>query len=190
MRLYIKNMKCRCCLEVVKMELKKMGFHYTSISLGEVDIEETLNSEMHDRLNDVLDHYELQLIDDYRILLTEKIKKFITHFIYHMNEPLKVNLSTHLSDAFHYNYKYLSNVFTSVEGKTIEHFIIEQKIQRVKDLLVYENLSFKEAAIKLNYSSMAHLSNQFKKVTGLSPSQYKKLFRKNMQEHLVTDKPV
>jgi AraC-like DNA-binding protein len=179
MKIYIRKMICPCCNEVVKILLEKMEVSYGFIDAGVIELKENLSKEKILDLGSALKKYELELVDDPRILLTEKIKKLIIELIYSTEDHLPINLSEYLSRKLNYNYKYLSNLFKLEEGKTIEHFVIEQKIHRAKELLTFENLSLNEAANKLNYSSMAHLSRQFKQVTGLNPSLYRKNFHDN-----------
>jgi AraC-like DNA-binding protein len=160
---------------VVKQQLKKLGLHFTVINLGEVETEENISSEQHRKLKAALHKFGLELIEDKRSILIEKIKKAILEQIYYTEPPVRINFSKYLSEKLNYDYTYLANLFSSEEGVTIEHYIILCKIERVKELLVYNELSLKEISYKLNYSSLAHLSNQFKKVTGLAPSQFRQL---------------
>jgi AraC-like DNA-binding protein len=180
--LYIRNMTCRCCTEVVKTLLEKLDIVYTFIEPGVVGLKDPLCSDKHLRLGTLLKNYGLELFDDHRILITERIKKLIVDIVYNNKEQLQINLSDYLSGQLQYNYNYLSNVFRLQEGKTIESFIKEQKIQRAKELLTLDGLSPNETALRLNYSSLAHLSRQFKEVTGLTPSLYKKNHQKNPEK--------
>jgi len=160
---------------VVKEELKKMGLHFVVVDLGEIDIMETISDDQRVELNSALMVSGLELMDDKKSMLIEKIKNIIVEVVYNSEEALKVNLSDHISTKLNHDYTYLANLFSEVQGSTIENFYISHKIERVKELLVYDELSLTEIAYKLNYSSVAHLSNQFKKNTGLSPSHFKLL---------------
>jgi YesN/AraC family two-component response regulator len=159
----------------VKEELKKLGLHFIVVDLGEVEIMETLNPTQRDSLKAGLQAIGLELMDDKRAILIEKIKTSIIELVYHTEEMIKTNFSVFLSEKLHHDYTYLSNLFSEVQGSTIEHFMISHKIERIKELIIYDELNITEIAWKMNYSSVAHLSNQFKKITGLSPSQFKQL---------------
>lgn len=162
------------CKMMVKTELEKLGIHYSSVELGEAIINENLSPSQRDELNTALERSGLELMDDKRAMLIEKIKNVIIEAIHYSDESLKVNFSAHLSETLQHDYPYFANLFSEVESTTIEHFIIKHKIERVKELLVYDELTHTEIAYKLHYSSVAHLSNQFKKNTGLTPSFFKK----------------
>lgn len=174
------------CKMVAKEELKKLGLHYVMIGLGEVEIMENLSEEARSALKTGLLRSGLELMDDKRSMLIEKIKNIVIEVVHYPEEPLKTNFSDHLSKKLNHDYTYLSNLFSDVQGTTIEHFLIAHKIERVKELLVYNELNLTEIAYKMNYSSVAHLSNQFKKVTGLTPSHFKKLKdkRRNALENI------
>lgn len=176
--LYVKNMVCNRCKLVLRTELEKMGIQPLSIELGEVQLENELNAEQKQILGEKLQSLGFDLIDDKKSRLIERIKTLIIELVHQQNSALSVNLSTYLAEALHSDYAHLSNLFTAVEGTTIEQYFIHQKIERVKELLVYDELSLSEIAFQLNYSSVAHLSNQFKKVTGLSPSHFRQLKEK------------
>jgi AraC-like DNA-binding protein len=163
------------CKLAVKEELKKLGLHFIVVELGEVEIMENITREQHQQLQLGLISAGLELMDDKRAVLIERIKNVITEMIHHSDELPKVNYSDYISDKLSYDYTYLSNLFSEVKGITIQQFIIIHKIERVKELLFYDELNLTEIAFKLHYSSVAHLSNQFKKITGLSPSHYKQL---------------
>ena len=163
------------CKMLVKEELKKLGLHYILVELGEVEIMEEISDEQLQILNDALLASGLELIDDNKAILIEKIKKVIIEMVHHTDEIVKINFSFYLSEKLHHNYIYLSNLFSEVQGTTIEQFIIQHKIERIKELIIYDELTITQIAWKMNYSSVSHLSNQFKKVTGLSPSHFKKL---------------
>jgi len=163
------------CKAVVKDELKRLGLHFIVVDLGEVEIMETLSTEDWLELKSVLLHNGLELMDDKRAILIEQIKNVIIEMVHHSNELIKVNFSDYLSEKLKHDYTYMANLFSEVQGSTIEHFIISHKIERIKELIIYDELNITEIAWKMNYSSVAHLSNQFKKMTGLSPSHFKKL---------------
>lgn len=175
MKLYIKNMVCNRCKMVVNSELEKLGLTPVSVELGEVEIAENSIEPIKDVLLKQLQALGFDLIDDKKSRIIEKTKNVIIDFVHYQNNDLKVNLSEKLSEELHYDYNYLSNLFSEVEGTTIEKYFIAQKIEKVKELLVYDELSLSEIAFQLNYSSVAYLSNQFKKVTGLTPSHFKQI---------------
>ncbi len=160
---------------LVKEELKKLGLHYVVVELGMVEILEDITQEQHDQLKTNLLKSGLELLDDKKSILIEKIKNVIVEMVHYNDEIPKVNYSDYISQTLHYDYTYLSNVFSEVKGITIQQFIIINKIERVKELLLYDELSLTEISYKLHYSSVGHLSNQFKKITGLSPTYFKQL---------------
>jgi len=185
MQLFIKNMVCSRCKMVVKEELLRFGLHPTSIELGEVFISDELGAGEKADLNGRLQSFGFELIDDKKSRLIEKIKNLIVEITQQSGYPLTTTLSEHLSRNLHHDYHYLSHLFSEVEGTTIEKYFISQKIEKVKELLKYDELSLSEIADKLGYSSVAYLSNQFKKQTGLTPSFYKSLrnnTRRNIEE--------
>ena len=159
----------------VKEELKKLGLHFIVVDLGEVEIMEDISPETREQLKTALLDSGLELMDNKRAVLIEKIKNAIIEMVHHSDEIIKINFSNYLSDKLHHDYTYLANLFSEVQGTTIEQFIISHKIERIKELIIYGELNITEIAWKMNYSSVAHLSNQFKKVTGLSPSHFKQL---------------
>ncbi|MBP9725033.1 MAG: helix-turn-helix transcriptional regulator [Bacteroidia bacterium] len=175
MKLYIKYMVSLRCKMMVKEELKKLGLHYVVVELGMVEILEDITPEQHDQLKTNLLKSGLELLDDKKSILIEKVKNVITEMVHYNDELPKVNYSEYISHVLQYDYTYLSNVFSEVKGITIQQFIIINKIERVKELLLYDELSLTEIAYKLHYSSVGHLSNQFKKITGLSPTYFKVL---------------
>lgn len=178
MKLFIKYMVSQRCKIVVKEELKKMGLHYMVVDLGEVEIMETLQETQWQDLKTALLVSGLELMDDKKTILIEKIIHVIMEMI-HISEELPiVNYSNHISEKLHYDYTYLSNLFTEIKGITIQQFIILHKIERIKELIIYDEFNITEIAWKMNYSSVAHLSNQFKKVTGFSPTHFKQLKQK------------
>lgn len=184
-KLYIKFMVSARCKMAVKEELRKMGLHFVVVDLGEVEIMEELDTQQRIQLNDSLLKYGLELMEDKKAILIEKIKNVITEMIHHCDDVIKINYSDFISDKLKYDYTYLSNLFSAVKGITIQQFIIINKIERAKELLLYDELNLTEISYKLHYSSVAHLSNQFKKVTGLSASEYKRL--KNVKRDLLEE---
>lgn len=174
------------CKMMVKKELKKLGLKYVVVDLGMVEILENITKKQREQLKKNLLKSGLELLDNKKSILIEKIKNAITQMIHYSDELPRVNYSDYISEKLGYNYTYLANTFSEVKGVTIQQFIIIHKIERVKELLLYDELTLTEIAYKLHYSSVAHLSNQFKKVTGLSPSFYKQLKqkRKNNLENL------
>ena len=168
-------MVCIRCKMVVKAELEKLGLEFTTVELGEANITESISDEQKEKLNVALKKSGLELLDDRKSLLVEKIKLIIIELVHYRDEQLKVNFSDFLSEKLNYDYTYLANLFSESQGTTIEKFFINHKIERVKELLVYDELNLKEIAFKVHYSSVAHLSSQFKRVTGLTPSQFKQL---------------
>lgn len=177
-------MVCIRCKMVVKAELTKLGLHYTTVELGEAEILENISAEQHDQFKAALLKSGLELMDDKKSVLIQKIKNVIVELVHYSEEPLAINFSDFLSQKLNHDYTYLANLFSEVQGTTIEKFIIAHKIERVKELLVYGELNLTEIAYLMHYSSVAHLSTQFKKVTGLTPSYFKQLKKKrrNMLE--------
>ena len=175
MKLHIRNMVSNRCKMVVKSELEKLGLHYIFLELGEVEIMESLSVEQQAQLNNGLKESGLSLIDDKKSILIERIKNIIIELVHYSEEQLKINLSDYLSEKLNYDYTYLANLFKENQGTTIEHFLLTHKIERVKEFLVYDELNITEISYRMNYSSVAHLSNQFKKITGLTPTRYKHL---------------
>ena len=186
MKLYIKNMVCIRCKMVVKNELTKLGLRYCSIQLGEAELPEGITPEQRERFRAALSKAGLELMDDRKSVLIQKIKTVIIELVHYSDKPLAVNLSTHLEEQLQHDYTYLANLFSEVQGTTIEKYFISHKIERVKELLVYNELTLTEIACKMHYSSVAHLCKQFKKVTGLTPSHFKSLKdkRRSMLEDL------
>lgn len=168
-------MVCNRCIMVVKSELEKLGIEPLSVELGEVTLNESLTEEKKELIRAKLHILGFALIDDKRGRLIEQVKTLIIGLIRTENNDLKVNLSEYISSKTHHDYSYVSNLFSEITGTTIEKYFIAQKIERVKELLVYDELTLSEIADHLNYSSVAHLSAQFKKVTGFTPSHYKQI---------------
>jgi len=167
------------CQIAVKSELDKLGLHHTRIELGETEIMEELSPEQRSMLSDSLKNIGLELLEDKKNIMVERIKTIIIELVHFNEDQIKTNLSDYLSEKLNHNYTYLSNLFSEIKGTTIEKFYLANKIERVKELLVYDELNLTEIAWKLHYSSVAHLSNQFKKMTGLTPSHFKNLRNKN-----------
>ncbi len=163
------------CKMAVKEALKKLGLHFIVVDLGEVEVMESITSGQRESLTIALRESGLELMDDKRSVLIEKIKNAIIEMVHYSTEQNKVNFSDFLSEKLHHDYTYMANLFSEIQGTTIEQFIISHKIERIKELIIYDELNITEIAWKMNYSSVAHLSNQFKKVTGLSPSHFKQL---------------
>jgi AraC-like DNA-binding protein len=179
-------MVCIRCKMVVKDELTKLGLKHMVVELGEVELLEELTPEEHDEFKAALLKSGLELLDDKKSVFIQKIKNIIVELVHYSEEPLSVNLSEYLSKKLNHDYTYLANLFSEVTGATIERFFITHKIERVKELLVYNELTLTEIAYKMHYSSVSHLSSQFKKVTGLTPSHFKQLRskRRSMLEDL------
>lgn len=171
-------MVCNRCIRVVNEELNQIGYSVNSIKLGEVQINESLDDSDIEKIRKILNENGFELIDDRKSRLINRIKTLIIEYIHYDGEkPVYVNLSEYLAKELDHDYSYLSNLFSSVEGLTIEKYLILQKIEKVKELLVYNELSLSEISYQLGYSSVQHLSNQFKKITGLTPSHFKKIGR-------------
>lgn len=166
---------------LVKNELEKLGLNCVAVDLGMVDIKEEISKEQLKTFSNNLRKSGLELLDDKKNILVEKIKNVIIEMIHYSDEVPKVNDSDYISEKLNYDYTYLSNTFSEVKGITIQHYIIQHKIEKVKELLIYDELSLTEIAYKLHYSSVAHLSNQFKKVTGLTPTYFKELKEKRLK---------
>ena len=160
---------------VVRNEMEKLGFDVNSVLLGEVSLNQELLDEQKEKVRETLEPLGFELIDDKKSRIIEKIKNVIVDLVHHKDSLLQTNLSDLLSAELNHDYSYLSNLFSEVEGTTIEKYFIAQKIEKVKELLVYDELSLSEIAYRLNYSSVAYLSNQFKKITGLTPSHFKQI---------------
>jgi AraC-like DNA-binding protein len=163
------------CKIAVKDELKKLGLHFIVVDLGEIEIMEEISAVQREQLKTALLCAGFELMDDKRAILIEKIINVIIEMVYQKSEMIKINFSDFLSEKLNHDYTYLSNIFTEVKGITIQQFIITHKVERIKELIMYNELNLTEISYLLNYSSVAHLSNQFKKITGLSPSHFKLL---------------
>ncbi len=180
-KLFIKYMVSLRCKLMVKEELKKLGLHYMVLELGVVELLEDITKDQRLELKKNLSKSGLELMESKKSILIEKIRNVIIEMIHYTDELPKVNYSDYISEKVGYNYTYLANIFSEVKGITIQQFIIVHKIEKVKELLIYDELNLTEISYKLNYSSVAHLSNQFKKITGLTPTFYKKLKEKRKQ---------
>ncbi len=181
MKLYIKNMVCIRCEMVVKAEFEKLGMPYVYVRIGEANIIGKIEPEQMEQLKFALKKAGLVLMDNKKSILVEKIKSAVIELVHYSEDQIKVNLSDYLSEKLNYDYTYLANLFSEVKGITIEKFYLTHKIERVKELIVYDELNLTEIAYKMNYSSVAHLSNQFKKFTGLTPTHFKKLKNKRRE---------
>jgi AraC-like DNA-binding protein len=174
LKIYIKYMVSNRCKMLVKDELRKLGLHFI-VDMGEADIMEDITPEQRNMIREALLQSGLELMDDKKAVLIEKIKAVIVEMVHYTDEQPKVNFSDYLSQKLNHDYTYMANLFSDVEGTTIEKFIISHKIERVKELIIYDEVNLTEIAWMMHYSSVAHLFNQFKKVTGLSPSHFKQL---------------
>jgi AraC-like DNA-binding protein len=179
MKLYIKNMVSLRCIMLVREILESLGLHDAKVDLGVIEIRENFSIEQQQQLTASLLEFGLELIEDKKSKLIEKIKIVITEMIHYSSHLPKTNYSEFISKRTGYDYTYLANIFSEVKGTTIEHYIIAHKIEKVKELLLYDELNLTEISYKMNYCSVSHLSTQFKKVTGLTPSFFKKLSNKN-----------
>lgn len=175
MKLYIKYMVSIRCKMVVKEELSRLGLHFVIVDMGVVDIMEDLTTEQREEIRIALQKSGLELMDDKKAVLIEKIKNVIIEMVHYSEELPKTNFSDFLSSKLNYDYSYMANLFSEIQGTTIEKFIILHKIERVKELIIYDEFNLTEIAYRMHYSSVAHLSNQFKKITGLTPSHFKLL---------------
>ncbi|OFX83964.1 MAG: AraC family transcriptional regulator [Bacteroidetes bacterium GWF2_33_16] len=178
MKLFIKNMVCIRCQMVVKDVLEKLGLEYTYVRIGEINIKENISDEQIKQLDKALRKSGLELMDNKKSVLVEKIASAIIELVHYTEEQIKVNLSDYLSEKLDHDYTYLSNLFSEVKSTTIENFYLTHKIEKVKELIVYDELNLTEISYRMHYSSVAHLSNQFKKFTGLTPSHFKELKNK------------
>ena len=178
MKLYIKYMVSNRCKMLLTEELVKLGLHFTSVELGYVEVMEDLTDQQRGLLKSALFRSGLELMDDKNAILIKRIQNVIVETIHYSDELPNTNFSDFLSEKLHFDYTYMANLFSETKGITIEHFIIHHKIERVKELIIYNQLNLSEIAWKLHYSSVAHLSHQFKKVTGLTPSFFKSLKHK------------
>nr|WKN36157.1 AraC family transcriptional regulator [Tunicatimonas sp. TK19036] len=172
-KLYIKNMVCPRCIMTVRQIMEQLDIPYTDVTLGEVILSHSLDANQQEQLSNALEEVGFSLIDNRKSRLIEQMKKLVIQQIHHSSDVLSITWADFIAEQLHYDYKYLSTLFSSVEGITLEQYIIRQKIERIKELIVYDELTLSQIAFQLNYSSVAHLSSQFKKVTGMPPSQFK-----------------
>lgn len=163
------------CKMAVKEILKKLGLHFVVVDLGEIDIMEDISGNKLQNFRLALSDGGFELMDDTKAILIERIINVIIQMVHHTEEMIKINFSDFLSEKLNHDYNYMSKIFSEVKGITIQQFIIVHKIEKIKELLLYGELNLTEISYRLNYSSVSHLSNQFRKVTGLSPSDFKHL---------------
>ncbi len=176
MKLNIKNMVCNRCIKVVREELLKNNIAIKKVNLGEIELEEEISPTIKEQIKKILQKEGFEIIEDFDLSIINKVKTSIIEIIHQeINKPKNQNFSDYLVENINLNYSYLSKLFSEINGKTIEHFIIEQKIERVKELLIYDELTLSQISYELDYSSPQHLSRQFKQITGLTPTQFKKI---------------
>ena len=188
MKLYVKFMVSLRCKLMVKDTLNKIGIPFKNINLGEIEIAEPISEQQREQLQNNLLELGLELMDDKKAILIERIKHVIIEMVHYSDEIPKVNFSDYLSKQLHYDYTYLSNLFSENQGLTIEHFVILHKIERVKELIIYDEKNLSEIANMMHYSSVSHLSSQFKKVTGLTPTIFRSMLvikRKSLDKLMV-----
>lgn len=178
-RIYIKNMVCPRCILAVRQILKKLNIQYLSVELGKVRLEQEIGPNALKKLKPELEAIGFSLINDRKSRLIEQMKSLVIEKIHHTGSDLNIKWADFISDRLNLDYKYLSSLFSSIESITFEQYIINQKIERVKELIVYDEQSLSEISYKLNYSSVAYLSNQFKKVTGMTPTEFKNSVSRN-----------
>ncbi|MCC5917026.1 MAG: AraC family transcriptional regulator [Cryomorphaceae bacterium] len=179
MKIFIQNMVSLRCKMMVKSEMKKMGLPYSSVELGEVEMDDQISDSARQKLKVELQKSGLIIMDDKNAMIIEKIINIIVEMVHYSDAMPKVNFSTALSEKLNKDYHKLAEIFSKTKGITIEHFIILHKVERVKELIIYDELNITEIAFKMHYSSVAHLSNQFKQVTGLTPTFFKQLIKRN-----------
>jgi YesN/AraC family two-component response regulator len=177
--IHIKNMVCPRCISAVSNILQELRIPYSSIKLGEVELTSSLSMETKNAFSNALQNSGFSLINDRKSQIIEQMKALVVDKIHHSSEELDIKWVDYISEKLHLDYKYLSSLFSSIESITFEQYIINQKIERVKELIVYDELNLSEIAAKLHYSSVGYLSNQFKKITGMTPTQFKKVIDKN-----------
>ena len=180
MKIFVKHMVSLRCKLMVKQELVKLGIKYAVIDLGVAEILEDITDEQREHLKKSLHKSGLELLDDKKSILIERIKNLVVEMIHYSDELPKINFSDYISEKIGYDYTYLSNIFSEVKGITLQQYIIMHRIEKVKELLLYDELNLTEISYRLQYSSVAHLSNQFKKITGLTPTFYKQLKQKRI----------
>lgn len=178
MKLYVKNMACLSCTVVVKEALEEMKIQPIKVELGEIETKEDLTDIEKQKLNDKIKKVGLELLESKQGAIIERIRKVAVEYVYHTEEKLITNFSDYLSQKLNYSYTYLSNLFSEIEVSTIEQYVIAMKIERIKELIMFDDMTLTEISYKLHYSSVAHLSAQFKKGTGLTPTHFKRLKKK------------
>lgn len=184
MKIYIRSMVSKCCVVVVQDELMKLGIPFTSVKIGSVESNNFIDHNLRKSLSDNLSRYGLEVVEDKSAILVEQIKGVLSELIHLGDEPLKTTYSSHISDQLGLDYTYLSNVFSASQGMSIQRYIILNRVERAKQMLLQGDLSLKEISYLLNYSSVAHLSGQFKKVTGFCPSVFKEtIFKRQSFAH-------
>jgi len=181
LKLHIKNMVCLRCQLSVKTELEKLGIPYTYVKIGEAEIIGEIMPETMEQLQSNLHEVGLSVLTNKKKILVEQITSTIIELVHFTEDQIKVNLSDFLSEKLNYNYTYLANLFSEEKGNTIENFYLTHKIERVKEMIIYEDLNLTEISYRLHFSSVSHLSNQFKKFTGMTPTQYKLLKNKTRE---------
>jgi AraC-like DNA-binding protein len=181
MKLYIKNMVCVRCETLVRNELTQLGYDWQWIKPGEIELKNELQPGEKEKLHKVLKNLGLGILDDKKSILVEKIQNHIIELIHYTHDQIKVNLSDHLKEKLGYDHAHLSRLFAEVKGTTIENYYIAQRIERAKELLIYEDLSLAEIADALHYSSSSHFSNQFKKITGLTPAYFRQIRKEKIE---------
>ena len=178
MKIYVKNMACESCKVVVKEALEELDIPMVKVELGEIETTKDISADEKKKLNNKIKKVGLELLEKKQGILIEKIRKVMIDYVYKSNEKPNVKFSVLLSEELNLSYSYLANFFSEVEATTIEQYIIALKIERIKELIIFGEHTFSEIAYKLHYSSVAHLSSQFKKITGLTPSHFKALKEK------------
>lgn len=178
MKLYVRNMACLSCKVVVKEALEELHIEPVKVELGEVETKKDLTDTEKQKLNNKIKKAGLELLENKQGAIIEKIRKVVVDYVYHTEEKIITNFSDYLSKKLNYNYTYLANLFSEVEASTIEQYVIAMKIERIKELIMFDDMTLTEISYKLHYSSVAHLSAQFKKVTGLTPTHFKRLKNK------------
>jgi len=178
MKLYVRNMACLSCKVVVQEALEEMEIQLVKVELGEIETKEDLSNAEKQKINDIIKKVGLELLETKQGAIIEKIRQVVIDYVYHTEEKIIINFSDYISKKLNYSYTYLANLFSEVEVNTIEQYVIAMKIERIKELIMFEELSLTEISYKLHYSSVSHLSTQFKKVTGLTPTHFKQLKKK------------
>lgn len=178
MKLYVRNMACLSCKVVVQEALEEMEIQLVKVELGEIETKEDLSNAEKQKLNDIIKKVGLELLETKQGAIIEKIRQVVIDYVYHTEEKIITNFSDYISKKLNYSYTYLANLFSEVEVNTIEQYVIAMKIERIKELIMFEELTLTEISYKLHYSSVSHLSTQFKKVTGLTPTHFKQLKKK------------